>query len=328
MPDDTADKQLDCDSCFEGGRSSATDPTCEGCSVCYKPFSTVKTDMKGVCMPTDVAVEIAKSGDPMPLPVRSFLYNLLMANYMDDKNDAMIRELRLAVFGDENKAGSDLDNVEMIVQDGCASADEVEEACSSNRRFLEAMHPEESKTVTFRPEYLRTVHKPDTSSSEAKKPRKDTSKDNFGQTFDGDGRARAHRAGLSDKRVDDIMDNLKTILQGQGMADTEDVVTEKVSAIVSDPKVLEQVRVRLESNMAEADGPAVEIASRLLESVIDKDTGSFDESKFSSIHSELHNMKDGDFKTFSSSSSGSMRILVSILSACYSEVVSACILRA
>lgn len=278
----------DCQSCFDDRKDSSTCTSISDCYLCYRPFHHVNPNMKGVSLKLDIALAITDSDVPMPEPVRSFLMNLLQTNYLEDRQDIMMDDIRKSLFGSETSN----DNIKTIVQDiDCATSDEVTQAvaavCSSDRRFLQEMEPEVTKTMSLRGEYLRNTAIDQKESSNAASPPKPSK-----------GRAHARKLGFSDETIDQIKAKLENIAKVPGVDEANEALYDKTKSFFSDPEVIDPIRRSLQENMEGQDG-AADLAKRLIHGTIDKNTGKIDPNKMRELRSQLDRAKDGEIDIYS-----------------------------
>eukprot|EP00957_Ditylum_brightwellii_P211836 15366656-Ditylum_brightwellii.AAC.1 len=295
-----------CTQCFIE-RKNSTEKGCSDCHICYRPLYQSKPDMQGVCLALDSALEVTpanKKGQHYVLPVaREFLLNLQQANYIEDKSNDMMKDLRLALFG----SGTSDENVKNIVMNECASPSEIECATVDDiksvfdpyQRALQEDKHTETKMKSLRADDISTGANDDEDTLHEKGP--------------SSGRLRARGLGLSDENVDSILSNLKDLFNSPGLKATKEDIQEKVKKLVSDPKVLKEITKRFEVNMDDSgNNPGVDIATQLLHQTIDKETGKIDTEIFNGLHDTLKEIQRGDTDIFTSvepTSEGSMRIL-------------------
>ena len=253
--------------------------------------------MKGVTLRLDIALGITEGdneGRPMPAPVRDFLMNLLQTNYLEDRQDMMMRDINDALFGSETPTSDE--NIKKIVQDECpnecASSQDIDDAiatlCTSDTsggdRFLKEMDPKGAKTMSLRGEYLRNTSE---------------SGSNVSPSSESEGRARARKLGFSDETIDQIKAKLENIAAVPGMEEAKEALNDRAKSFFSEPEILDPIRQILQEKMEDPDGGAVEIAKRLVHGTIDTETGKINPGKMRELSSRLNQMKDGEIDIFS-----------------------------
>lgn len=280
----------DCQSCFNSRTNSST-CTFANCYLCYRPFHHVNPNMKGVSLKLDIALDITGRDVPMSEPVRTFLMNLLQSNYLEDRQDIMMHDIRKALFGSETST----ENIKTIVQDecpsDCATSQDIDDAIAeycTERRFLQEMEPEVVKTMSLRGEYLRNAAVDQKEGSNAASPPNPSK-----------GRAHARKLGFSDETIDQIKANLENIANVPGMDEADEALYDKAKSFFSEPEVIDPIRLSLQEKMEGPDNGAADLAKRLIHGTIDKNTGQIDPNKMRELRSQLDRAKDGEIDIFS-----------------------------
>ena len=310
----------DCQACFDDRKDSST-CTFADCYLCYRPFHHVNPNIKGVSLHLDIALAITDGDVPMPEPVRSFLMNLLQTNYLEDRQDIMMHDIRKSLFGSETST----ENIKTIVEDKCPSDcatsqdvnDAISNACSSDRRFLQEMEPEVTKTMSLRGEYLQNAAVDQKEKSNTASPPKPSK-----------GRAHARRLGFSDETIDQIKAKLDNIAEVPGIDEANEALYDKTKSFFSNPEVIDPIRRSLQEKMEGPDNGAADLAKRLIHGTIDKNTGQIDPNKMRELRSQLDRAKDGEIDIYSlpfgkNGAASGRRSLFSIVSY-FSHVQSPC----